>query len=140
MLVKEESKPSVTRLELYKRVLFTPHGIALILMWLLTTVSLVVMLFGRVRNTGQFRVERDILQVAYVLALFWYLIRTGPSIEQLPDIRPLLLPRLQIGKLIPIIVIDIDKQSFIVPNSSINKWFTCFQKIIRCLKNMRALI
>jgi hypothetical protein len=74
-------------------------------MWLLTTVSLLVMLFCGVRNTGQFRVERDILQVAYVLALFWYLIRTGPSVKQLPDLSPLLLPKLRIGKLIPVIVI-----------------------------------
>jgi hypothetical protein len=58
-----------------------------------------------VRNTGQFHVERDILQVAYVLALFWYFIRTGPPVKQLPDLSPLLLPKLRIGKLIPVIVI-----------------------------------
>jgi hypothetical protein len=101
----EESEAPVTPPELNKRVLFTPHSIALITMWLLTTVSLVVMLSNGVRNTGQFRVERYILQVAYVLALFWYLIRTGPSVKQLPDLSPLLLPKLRIGKLIPVIVI-----------------------------------
>jgi hypothetical protein len=74
-------------------------------MWLLTTVSLVVMLSNGVRNTGQFRVERYILQVAYVLALFWYLIRTGPPVKQLPDLSPVFLPKLRIGKLIPVIVI-----------------------------------
>ena len=63
------------------------------------------MLFSGVRNTCQFRVERYVLQAAYVLALFWYLIRTGPSVKQLPDLCPLLLPKLQIGKLIPVIVI-----------------------------------
>lgn len=91
--------------ELNKRVLFTPHRIALITMWLLTTISLVVMLFNGVRNTDQFRAERYTLHVAYVLALFWYLIRTGPSVKQLPDLSPLLLPKLRIGKLIPVIVI-----------------------------------
>ena len=101
----EKSKASVTPLELDKRVLLTPHGITLIAIWLLTTVSLIVMLYGGVRNTGQFRVQRDILQVAYVLALIWYLIRTGPSIENLPDIRPLVLPKLQLRKLIPVIAI-----------------------------------
>ena len=70
-----------------------------------TTVSLLVMLFGGVRKTGQFRVERYILQAAYVLALFWYLFRTDPSVKQLPDLSPLLLPKLRIGKLIPVIVI-----------------------------------
>ncbi len=104
-LVTEKSKVPETPRELNKRVLFTPHSIALITMWLLTTISLVVMLFSGVRNTGQFHVERYILQVTYVLALFWYLIRTGPSVRQLPDLSPLLLPKLRIGKLIPVIVI-----------------------------------
>lgn len=101
----EESEAPETPLGLNKQALFSPHNIALITMWLLTTVSLVLMLFSGVRNTGQFRVERYILQAAYVLALFWYLIRTGPSVKQLPDISPLLLPKLRIGKLIPVIVI-----------------------------------
>jgi len=101
----EEPEAPVTPPELNKRVLFTPHSIALITMWLLTTVSLVVMLFLGVRNTGQFRVVRYTLQVAYVLALFWYLIRTRPSLKQLPDISPLLLPKQRIGRLIPVILI-----------------------------------
>jgi hypothetical protein len=104
MLMTEEYDAPETPLRLHKRALFSPHTIALIAMWLLTTVSLVLMLFTGVRNTGQFRVERYVLQAAYVLALFWYLIRTGPSVEQLPDLCPLLLPKLQIGKLIPVIV------------------------------------
>ena len=101
----EESEAHLTPPELNKSVLFTPHSIALITMWLLTTVSLVVMLFNGVRNTDQFRAERYTLHVAYVLALFWYLIRTGPSVKQLPDLSPLLLPKLRIGKLVPVIVI-----------------------------------
>jgi len=101
----EESKAPLTPPGAAKRVLFAPHRIALITMWLLTTVSLVVMLVRGVRNTGQFLVEPNIFQVAYVLALLWYLIRTGPSVKQLPDLSPLLLPKLRIGKLIPVIVI-----------------------------------
>ncbi len=103
--MKEESKSLLTFLGVDKRVLFTPHGIALITIWLLTTVSLVVMLFSGVRNTGQFLVERYILQAAYVLTLFWYLIRTDPPVKQLPDLSPLLLPKLRTGKLIPVIVV-----------------------------------
>jgi hypothetical protein len=101
----EESRVPITPPGFDKRVLLTPHCLVLITMWLLATVSLVVMLLSGVRNTGQFRVERYILLVAYALALFWYLIRTGPSAKQLPDLSPLLLPRLRIGKLIPVIVI-----------------------------------
>jgi membrane protease YdiL (CAAX protease family) len=105
MLMTEESEVPVNPPELNKRVLFTPHSIALITMWLLTTVTMIVMLANGVRNTGQFRVERYILQVAYVLALIWYLIRTGPSVKKLPDLSPLLLPKLRIGKWIPVIVL-----------------------------------
>lgn len=101
----EESEASVTPPELNKRVLYTPHSIALIIMWLLTTVSLIVLLFLGVRNTDQFRVVRYTLQVAYVLALFWYLIRTGPSVKQLPDLSPFILPKRRVGKLIPVIII-----------------------------------
>lgn len=101
----ERAKPSVTPPKLNKRVLFASHHIALITMWLLASGSLVITLFLGVRNTGQSLVERDVLQAAYVLALFWYLIRTGPSSEQLPDLSPLLLPKLRIGKLIPVIAI-----------------------------------
>jgi hypothetical protein len=90
---------------LNKRVQFTPHNIALITMWLLSTVSLIVMLSIGVRNTGQFRTARYILQVAYVITLFWYLTRSGPSIKQLPELNPLVLPKLRIGKLIPVFVI-----------------------------------
>ncbi len=99
------SSARITPSRLAKRVLFAPHCVALITMWLVTTVSLVVMLFGGVRDTGQFVVERHILQAAYVLAMSWYLVRTGPSVKQLPELDPLLPRRLQIGKLIPVIVL-----------------------------------
>lgn len=103
--MKVESETSVNLPESNKRVLISPHSTALIIIWLLATVSLVVMLFLGVRNTGQFSVVRYSLQVAYVLALFWYLIRTDPSVKQLPDLSPLILPKLRIGKWIPVIVI-----------------------------------
>lgn len=117
----EESQGPLPPPGFAKRGLFTPHCITLITMWLLTTIALVVMLFNGVRNTGQFRVERYILQVAYVLALFWYLIRTGPSAKQIPALSPLLLPKMRIGKLIPVIVIallllaEFSGQGFLLP-------------------------
>ena len=103
----KKSKDPETPWELKKRVFFTTHRIVFITMWLLTTVTLVIMLFNGVRNTDQFRTERYILQVAYVLALFWHLSRTGSSIKKLPILSPLLLPKLRIGKLIPVFVIAI---------------------------------
>jgi hypothetical protein len=60
----EESEAPGTPLALNKRALFRPHGIALISMWLVATVSLVLMLVSGVRDTSRFRLERDILQVA----------------------------------------------------------------------------
>ena len=101
----QESKAPVAPARLHKRLLFTPHCIALITMWLLTTFSFFVMLFSGVRSADQFRIGRHILQAAHVLALFWYLIRTGPSVKQLPHLDPLLLPQRRIGKLVPVIVI-----------------------------------
>ena len=86
---------------------FGPHHLALIVMWLLATVTLVAMLATGVRTNGQFRVERYILHVAYVGALLWYLVRRGPSVEQLPDIRPFFLRRFGFGRLIPVLVITL---------------------------------
>lgn len=103
----EESKDTEISKKLSKRALFAPHRIALITMWILITVTLVVMLFSGVRNTDQFRVERYILQVAYVLTLIWYLSRTGLSVKQLPDVSPFLLPKRRIGKLIPVVILTL---------------------------------
>jgi hypothetical protein len=96
-----------TSLELLKEVLFSPHRIALITIWVITTISLVLMLHNGVRNNFQFYSERNILHVGYTLAFFWYLIRTGPSTKQLPDVSPILLPKRKIGKLIPVIIITL---------------------------------
>jgi len=74
-------------------------------MWLVTTVAIVTMLWQDARDTNRFSVARYTLHAGYVVALLWYLIRTGPSVKQLPDLSPLLLPKLRIGKLIPVIVI-----------------------------------
>jgi hypothetical protein len=105
MLMANQSMASGNVPELSRQSPFALHRLALMILWLLTTVTLVAMLASGVRNTNQFRVERYILQVAYVAALLWHLGRTGPSVEQLPDIRPLLLPRWSIGRLIPVLVI-----------------------------------
>lgn len=101
----EKSEVLRTPPDLIKRVLSSPHQIVLIIMWLLTTVPTVIMLFRGVRSSGQFRDQFHILQAAYVLALFWYLIRTGPSVEHLPEIKPFVLPKRRLGKWIPVIVI-----------------------------------
>ena len=81
---------------------FAPHRLALMTMWLVTTGALVAMLLLGVRDTGRFRVARDVLQVAYVVALLWYLGRTGPALSELPALEPLLLPRRSIGRWIPV--------------------------------------
>lgn len=111
----------VTSLEYIKEVLVKPHCIALFTMWIITTVSLVVMLFNGVRNNFQFYSERNILHVGYTLALFWYLIRTGHSTKQLPNVSPILLPTRKIGQLIPVIIIamllisEFNEQGFVLP-------------------------
>ena len=57
----------------------TPHRLILTIMWLITTVVMVTMLWLGVRDTGRYGEVRHILQAGYVAALIWYLIRQGPS-------------------------------------------------------------
>jgi hypothetical protein len=103
--VEDKAPPVDTPPESSKNFWLPPHTIPLIAIWLISTITLAIMLAGGVRKTGQFRLERDILQSVYVLALFWFLVRTGPSLQQLPELCPVLLPRRRIGKLIPVIVL-----------------------------------
>lgn len=101
----EKSEVLETPPESVKRALFAPHLIVLIVMWLFTTVTVVIWILRGARESGQYNNECNLLQVAYILALFWYLIRTGPSVKQLPELKPLLLSRWSIGKWIPVFVI-----------------------------------
>jgi len=72
-------------------------------MWLVTTVAIVVMLWLDVRDTDRYSLVRNILNVGYVAALLWYLTRSGPSISQLPTIRPFVFPRWKYGTWIPVL-------------------------------------
>ncbi len=82
-----------------------PHRIALMVMWVVTTVAIVVMLLNNVRSRGQYKDVRYFLQVGYVAALLWYLGRSGPSVNHLPEIKPQVLPRWKFGAWIPVLVI-----------------------------------
>jgi hypothetical protein len=84
--------------------LLAPHRIALVVMWVVTTAAIVVMLFYNVRSTGQYKEVRYVLQVGYVAALLWYLGRSGPSVNQLPEIGPQ-VRRWKFGAWIPVLVI-----------------------------------
>ena len=84
-----------------------PHRLVLTIMWLATTIAIVIMLWLDVQDTGQYRVVRMILQVGYVAALLWYLSRTGPSISQLPELHPLVFPRWRYSVWIPVSVVGI---------------------------------
>jgi len=58
-----------------------PHRIALIILWLVTTTSMIVMLLNDAQGTS-FSAIRHILQAIYVGVLLWYLARTGSSVNQ----------------------------------------------------------
>jgi hypothetical protein len=88
-----------------KKVVFAPHNIGLISMWVLATILLLTMLITGVRTTGQYRAERNIIQLLYVVALTWYLFQKGPSLTKLPALHPPLPPGLNIKKLIPVLII-----------------------------------
>ena len=68
---------------------FAPHRIVLIVLWLITTIAMVAMLWLGVRDTHSFSTARYLLQAGYVAALLWYLSRSGSPMSQLPEIRPL---------------------------------------------------
>jgi len=63
----------------------SPHKIALIVMWLTTSISMIVMLMNGVLGTSRYIAVRHTLHALYVLVLFWYLARTGPPFNQLPE-------------------------------------------------------
>jgi len=81
----------------------TPHHLILTIMWLITTTAMVSMLWLGVRETGQYVEVRYVLQAGYVAALIWYLVRSGPPLNQLPELQPLLFPRRRFGAWIPVL-------------------------------------
>jgi hypothetical protein len=81
----------------------TPHHLILIIMWLITTAVMVTLLWLGVRETGRYVEVRYIVPAGYVAALIWYLIRSGPPLNQLPELQPLLFPRRRIGAWIPVL-------------------------------------
>ena len=82
---------------------FAPHRIALMVMWLVSTAATVMMLLYDVRSTDQYKVVRYVLQVGYVAALLWYLVRRGPSVNQLPELSSQVLPRWRYGAWAPVL-------------------------------------
>jgi hypothetical protein len=82
---------------------FVPHRIVLIILWFVTTSAMVAMLVKGVRDTRQFSTIRYALHAAYVAVLLWYLGRTGPPVNQLPELSPQVLPRRRYGAWIPVL-------------------------------------
>jgi hypothetical protein len=62
-----------------------PHKITLMILWLATTIAMIVMLMTGVQGTNRYIVIRHTLHALYVVALFWYLARTGPPVIRLPE-------------------------------------------------------
>jgi len=70
---------------------FEPHLVAVIVTWLAATGTLAVMLWMGVGGTGRFPAARHALHFAYVAALLWSFVRSGPPLGELPP-SPLGLP------------------------------------------------
>jgi len=62
-----------------------PHNITLVIVWLVTTITTTVILINNQTGTIRSDAIRQILHVLYAVVLLWYLARTGPSFNQLPE-------------------------------------------------------
>ena len=82
-----------------------PRNIGLILMWLITSMSIVYLLVEGVRASDEYQEVRHLLHAVYVLVLMWFLVDTGPSSRRLPHIEPFTFPRWKYGGYIPVFCI-----------------------------------
>jgi len=57
------------------------------MLWLLSTVTAIMMLLLNVRHSNDYSQVRYVLQASYVAALIWYLIRTAPALNLVPEQR-----------------------------------------------------
>lgn len=101
--MNNKSTDTSSSLKFYNRFWSIPHRNALAITWIVTVVVLVIILLSNVRNTDEFTVVRYVLQVAYVSALLWYISRVGPSVNQLPELLPIILPHWKYGRWIPVV-------------------------------------
>jgi hypothetical protein len=81
-----------------------PHEVVLVVLWIITTVSMAVILWQGLRDTNQFSTARSLLHAGYVAALLWYLIRSGHPVSQLQDLRTVAFPRWKYASWIPVLV------------------------------------
>ena len=81
-------KPSANSLfptESRLRSWFAAHKIALVITWLVATITTIVILITGQAGTNLSTTIRQILHVLYAAALLWYLARSGPAFNQLPQ-------------------------------------------------------
>jgi hypothetical protein len=66
---------------------------------------MIVLLCQGVRDTNQFSTARYLLHASYVAALLFHLVRSGPPVNQLPEIQPVIFPRWKHAPWIPVLVV-----------------------------------
>ncbi len=82
MMNKPASSRSLTESRL--RSWLAPHKIAMVIMWLVTTITMTVILINDHAGTNLPNGTLQTLHAVYVVVLLWYLVRTGPALNQLP--------------------------------------------------------
>jgi hypothetical protein len=82
---KLADSPSLTESRL--RSWLVPHKISLVIVWLATTITTIVILINGQAESNRSIAICQMLHVLYVVVLLWYLARTGPSFNQLPEGR-----------------------------------------------------
>jgi len=76
-------------------------------MWLIATVAVVTMLWHGVRETDSYFAVRNALHAAYVVALLWYLCRSGPSLSHLQEFRRSRFQNWKYGRWIPVLAVSL---------------------------------
>lgn len=77
----------------------------LAVVWVVVAGAVTWMLLDGVRETGAHAALRHGLHLGYALALTWFLARSGPRPEELPELGPPLLPQRQFAAWVPFSVV-----------------------------------
>lgn len=75
--------------------------------WVIMTTALSIMLYFGFRGSSEVGAIVLILGVISTSAIIWYLSRTGPSVSVLPDLDPLIFPKLKFRGILCLLILSL---------------------------------